>query len=210
MLPACAGRGRGGARARGRAHRAARHDRADDRGRARDRRSSRRAASAAGSSGRSSSCSARSASAFVHVLLSVKREFDADELAAGLCGSPHGLADGLIRLEQAAELLEFQASTRHRAAVHDQPVPRGGSRGAVRHSSAGRRAGPPAARARSGLARQVCARLRSPETSEGPVRGLRSEFGGDLLSRGLAPRVPSALAGLTALFGMGRGVPPPL
>ena len=51
------------------------------------------------------------ASAFVHLLLSAKREFDADELAASLCDSPHGLADALIRLEQAAELLEFEAST---------------------------------------------------------------------------------------------------
>ena len=51
------------------------------------------------------------ASAFVHLLLSAKREFDADALAAGFCDSPHGLADGLIRLEQAAELLEFEAST---------------------------------------------------------------------------------------------------
>jgi heat shock protein HtpX len=50
------------------------------------------------------------ASAFVHLLLSVKREFAADELAARYCDSPHGLADGLIRLEQAAELLEFSAS----------------------------------------------------------------------------------------------------
>jgi heat shock protein HtpX len=51
------------------------------------------------------------ASAFVHLLLSEKREFQADELAARFCDSPHGLADGLIRLEQAAELLEFTAST---------------------------------------------------------------------------------------------------
>jgi heat shock protein HtpX len=51
------------------------------------------------------------AAAVVHGLLSPKREFEADELAAGLCESPHGLADGLIRLEQAAELLEFQAAT---------------------------------------------------------------------------------------------------
>jgi heat shock protein HtpX len=50
------------------------------------------------------------ASAFVHLLLSAKREFDADRLAATLCDSPHGLADGLIRLEQAAELVEFRAS----------------------------------------------------------------------------------------------------
>jgi heat shock protein HtpX len=51
------------------------------------------------------------ASAFVHLLLSEKREFQADELAAQFCESPHGLADALIRLEQAAELLEFTAST---------------------------------------------------------------------------------------------------
>jgi hypothetical protein len=35
-------------------------------------------------------------------------------------------------------------------------------------------------------------------------------MGGDLLSREVALRVPSALAGLTALFGMGRGVSPPV
>jgi len=51
------------------------------------------------------------ASAFVHLLLSSKREFEADALAAAFCDSPHGLADGLIRLEQAADLLEFEAST---------------------------------------------------------------------------------------------------
>jgi len=33
-------------------------------------------------------------------------------------------------------------------------------------------------------------------------------IGGVLLSQGLAPQVPSALAGLTSLFGMGRGVSP--
>src|SRR4051794_3067073 len=36
------------------------------------------------------------------------------------------------------------------------------------------------------------------------------QVGGDLLSREVALRVPSARAGLTSLFGMGRGVPPPL
>jgi len=50
------------------------------------------------------------AAACVHVLLSPKREFEADRTAAGLCGSPHGLADALIRLERAAELVDFQAS----------------------------------------------------------------------------------------------------
>ncbi len=50
------------------------------------------------------------AAACVHLLLSPKREFDADRRAAELCGSPHGLADALIRLEQAAELVDFQGS----------------------------------------------------------------------------------------------------
>jgi heat shock protein HtpX len=50
------------------------------------------------------------AAAFVHLLLSPKREFQADRAAAALCGSPHGLADALIRLEQASELVEFRAN----------------------------------------------------------------------------------------------------
>jgi heat shock protein HtpX len=50
------------------------------------------------------------AAACVHLVLSPKREFEADSFAAHLCGSPHGLADALVRLEQAAELVDFQAS----------------------------------------------------------------------------------------------------
>jgi heat shock protein HtpX len=50
------------------------------------------------------------AAAFEHLLLSPKRELGADALAAEACESPHGLADALIRLEQAAELVEFAAS----------------------------------------------------------------------------------------------------
>jgi len=50
------------------------------------------------------------AAAIVHLLLSPKRELAADRAAAAFCGSPHGLADALIRLEQAAELVEFRAS----------------------------------------------------------------------------------------------------
>ena len=50
------------------------------------------------------------AASIVQVLLSPKREFAADEFAARLCGSPHGCADALIRLEQAIELVEFRAS----------------------------------------------------------------------------------------------------
>jgi heat shock protein HtpX len=50
------------------------------------------------------------ASAFVHLLLSPKREFGADRAAAAICESPHGMADALLRLEQATELVEFRAS----------------------------------------------------------------------------------------------------
>ena len=50
------------------------------------------------------------AAAFVHLLLSPNREFEADRLAAEICESPHGLADALIRLEQATELVEFRGS----------------------------------------------------------------------------------------------------
>jgi heat shock protein HtpX len=50
------------------------------------------------------------AAAFVHLLLSQKREFDADRFAAELCDSPHGLADALLRLEQAMQLVGFEAS----------------------------------------------------------------------------------------------------
>jgi heat shock protein HtpX len=50
------------------------------------------------------------AAALMHLLLSPKREFQADRAAAALCQSPHGLADALIRLEQAAELVEFRAN----------------------------------------------------------------------------------------------------
>jgi heat shock protein HtpX len=50
------------------------------------------------------------AAALVHLVLSPKREFEADRFAARLCESPHGLADGLIRLEQASELVEFRAN----------------------------------------------------------------------------------------------------
>ena len=50
------------------------------------------------------------AASLVQVTLSPKREFAADARAAAICGSPHGLADALVRLEQAMELVEFQAS----------------------------------------------------------------------------------------------------
>ena len=50
------------------------------------------------------------AAAPVHLLVSPKREFAADRFAAELCESPHGIADALLRLELAGELVEFRAN----------------------------------------------------------------------------------------------------
>jgi heat shock protein HtpX len=50
------------------------------------------------------------AAAFVHLMLSPKREFLADRGAALICDSPHPMADALTRLEQAAELVDFAGS----------------------------------------------------------------------------------------------------
>jgi heat shock protein HtpX len=50
------------------------------------------------------------AASVVQVLLSPKRELAADARAAEICGSPHPLADALVRIEQAMELVRFQAS----------------------------------------------------------------------------------------------------
>jgi heat shock protein HtpX len=50
------------------------------------------------------------AAAFVHLMLSPRREYAADRAAARICESPHGMADALARLEQASELVEFQGS----------------------------------------------------------------------------------------------------
>jgi heat shock protein HtpX len=49
------------------------------------------------------------AAAFAHLLLSPKRELAADRLAAQFI-DPHDLADALVRLDRAAELVEFSAS----------------------------------------------------------------------------------------------------
>jgi Zn-dependent protease with chaperone function len=50
------------------------------------------------------------AASFTHLLLSPNREFNADRAAAEICESPHGLAEGLLRLEDAGSLVEFRAS----------------------------------------------------------------------------------------------------
>ena len=51
-------------------------------------------------------------------------------------------------------------------------------------------------------------KIPSSRSSEG-IQSIRNP-GGDLLSQGASPQVPSARAGLTAVFGMGTGVSPPL
>jgi len=50
------------------------------------------------------------ASAFVHLLLSPKRELAADRLAAGVLGTTEGLAGALLKLDRASDLVSFQAS----------------------------------------------------------------------------------------------------
>jgi heat shock protein HtpX len=50
------------------------------------------------------------AAAFVHVLVSQKRELRADALAARATGAAHDLADALMRLDRASELVDFAAS----------------------------------------------------------------------------------------------------
>jgi len=50
------------------------------------------------------------AAAFVHLLLSPKRELAADRVAAGLCGSADGLVEALLRLDRASDLVTFEAS----------------------------------------------------------------------------------------------------
>jgi len=49
------------------------------------------------------------AAAFTHALLSPRREFAADKDAATVC-NPHDLADALLRLDKASELVSFAAS----------------------------------------------------------------------------------------------------
>ncbi len=50
------------------------------------------------------------AAAFVHLLLSPKRELAADQIAAGVLGSGEGLAAALLKLDAASDLVQFAAS----------------------------------------------------------------------------------------------------
>ena len=63
------------------------------------------------------------AAAFVHLLLSPKREFAADAHAAA-SAIPHDLADALLRLDRAARARGVRAIAGDRAALHRQPVRR--------------------------------------------------------------------------------------
>jgi heat shock protein HtpX len=66
------------------------------------------------------------AAAFVHLLLSPKRELQADRAAAALCESPHGLADALVRLDLAGELIALDASPLTEPLHTVNPFPREG------------------------------------------------------------------------------------
>ena len=95
------------------------------------------------------------AASFTHLLLSPRREFEADRLAAELCESPHGLADALVRPRPGERARRVHGEPGDGAAVHDQPLRRGGPREAVRDASAGR------ASASSGCATSTRAGARS-------------------------------------------------
>ena len=150
------------------------------------------------------------AASFVHLVLSPQREYEADRFAANLCGSPHGMADGLLRLEQSMGIVEFQASPATEPLYTVNPF---ADEGLARCSTRTRRSvsacSGSGSSTRSGA--RSCAR-RSSRLNDGEPGSTRlaKKMGGVLLSRGIAPRVPSALAGLTSLFGMGRGISPPL
>src|SRR5215203_1885196 len=90
------------------------------------------------------------------------------------------------------------------------PPRRAARRGKTKGHPEGQNEGPP-----RGAKRRATPRGKTkghPEgQNEGPPRGAAQvKNGGDLLSQGREAQVPSALRGLTALFGMGRGVAPSL
>ena len=106
------------------------------------------------------------AASFVHLMLSPKREYDADREAAALCESPHGLADGLIRLEAVDGARGVPGEPGDGAALHGRPVRERGSGGTVPDASSARGARSAAARPRRGLARAAARSM-----TKGPLRG---------------------------------------
>ena len=130
------------------------------------------------------------AAAFVHLLLSPKREFEADRFAAELCDSPHGLADALLRLEQAMELVGFEASPATEPLYTTNPFAEEGLAAAVRHASAGRRARAPAARRSTRTGARSCARPEPPAraaATRAPRRGLLKKWAASYSPGGLLP-----------------------
>src|SRR5919109_2669591 len=80
----------------------------------------------------------------------------------------------------------------------------------------GARPGPPRrlpnnrAHGSPGREQLIVCKGRDRRSKEPPRRTATKKTGGVLLSQAVAHQVPSALRGLTALFGMGRGVSPSL
>lgn len=66
------------------------------------------------------------AAAFVHLMLSSKRELHADALAARAAGVGNDLADALTRLDRAAELVEFAANPATEPLYPIDPFEQGG------------------------------------------------------------------------------------
>ena len=130
--------------------------------------------------------------------------------------APHGRHRRCGRT--AAQCRHGSPVPRRRGAPVDRtrsPAPRRRGDSAVRSSEAsgdsrghGSRE-PGRCRAHTGVQR----RQPGPERTKPPrakaQRGFVRNPGGDLLSQGASPQVPSARAGLTAVFGMGTGVSPP-
>src|SRR5215203_6880010 len=97
--------------------------------------------------------------------------------------SEYGETSGISESEVMPAYLRARRSTPRSAPCIYRPLPRPGD---------------------TSLASRQCHRITgaNPETKA-------EKMGDDLLSHGVYPAVPSALAGLTSLFGMGRGVSPP-
>ena len=111
------------------------------------------------------------AAAFLHLMLSTKREFAADRTAAGFCGSPHGLADALLRLEQTEELFPFESSPATEPLYTINPFQEDGPRRAVRDASAGRASECSACARSTRTGARSSAQPDGPETSEARAKG---------------------------------------
>ena len=109
------------------------------------------------------------AASLVQVLLSPKREFAADAAAARYCNSPHGLADALVRLEQAQELVSSGPARPPSPSTRSIRSSRG-SRGALHDPPSGRRARGAPARPRSRLAREAACGLTTAVNAKGPLK----------------------------------------